>query len=79
MLKTWSLLLLFFKCYSLIFVCAGSLLSEGFFFLVVASGGFSLVAVCELLIVVASFVAEQRLLNLQASVELGLNSFGTWA
>ena len=49
------------------------------FFLFEASGGFSLVVVCELLIVVASFVAEQELLNLQASVELGLRSCGTWA
>ena len=47
------------------------------FSLVVASGGFSLVVVCELLIVVASFVAEQGLLNFQASVELGLSSCGT--
>lgn len=43
-------------------------------FLFVASGGFSLVVVCELLIVVASFVADQGLLNLLASVELGLSS-----
>ena len=49
------------------------------FSLVVASGGFSLVVVCELLIVVASFVAEQGLLNLQPSVELGLSNCGTWA
>ena len=42
-------------------------------------GGFSLVVVCELLIVVASFVAEQGLLNLQPSVELGLSNCGTWA
>ena len=63
----------------LFFVCAGSLLCEGFLLLIVASGGFSLVVVCELLIVVASFVAEQELLNLQASVELGLRSCGTWA
>ena len=49
------------------------------FFLVVASGGFSLVVVCELLIVLASFIAEQGLLNLQASAELGLSSCGTWA
>ena len=75
MLITWSLLLLFLKCYSFIFICAGSL--GGLFFLVVASGGFSLVVVCELLIVVASFVAEQGLLNFQASVELGLSSCGT--
>ena len=76
MLTTWSLLLLFLKCYSL-FVCAGSLLCEGFF-LFEASGGFSLVVVCELFIVVASFIADQGLLNLQASVELGLSSCGTW-
>ena len=49
------------------------------FSLVVASGGFSIVVVCELLIVLASFIAEQGLLNLQASVELGLSSCGTWA
>ena len=52
---------------------------RGIFFLVVASGGFSLVVVCELLIVLASFIAEQGLLNLQASVELGISSCGTWA
>ena len=78
MLTTWSLLLLFLKCYSLIFVCAGSLLCEGYFS-ICGKWGFSLVVVCELLIVVASFVAEQELLNLQASVELGLRSCGTWA
>ena len=46
---------------------------------VMASGGFSLVVVQGLLIVVASLVAEHGLLSLQASVALGLSSCGTWA
>ena len=70
-----------------IFVRARSLLYEGFFPAVVsgvffssmASGGFSLVVVQGLLIVVASLVAEHGLLSLQASVALGLSSCGTWA
>ena len=42
-------------------------------------GFFSSCGKWGLLIVVASFVAEQGLLNLQASVELGLSNCGTWA
>ena len=58
------------------FGCAGSLLLLGRLSLVAANGGYSVV-VLGLLIVVASFVAEQGLLNFQASVELGLSSCGT--
>ena len=45
-------------------------------FLVVASGGYSLVAVFRLLVAVTSPLAEHRLLGTLASVvvELGLNS-----
>ena len=50
-----------------IFGCAGSLLLCCLF-LVVASRGYSLVAVCGLLIAVASLVAERRLEGTQASV-----------
>ena len=46
---------------------------------VVASGGFCLFVVQGLLVVVASLVAEHRLLSLQASVALLLSSCGTRA
>ena len=56
------------------------------FSLVVASGGYFLAAVCRLLTVVASLVAEHRLqgkcaqgLQLPDSVELMLNRCGTWS
>ena len=58
--------------------------------LVVVSGGYSLVAVCGLLIVMASLVAEHALYRTRTSVdvtrglsavalELRLNSCGTWS
>ena len=49
--------------------------------LVVVSRGFSLVAVCRLLIAVASLVAEQRPQGTRASVTAarGLSSCGFWA
>ena len=49
------------------------------FSLAVESGGFSLVVACGFLIVVASLVAEHRLLSLQASLVLGLNNCGVQA
>ena len=51
------------------------------FTLVAASRGYSLVAVCRLLIVVVSLVAEHRLQGMQASVVAaqGLNTCGSWA
>ena len=63
------------------------------FFLVLQGGGYSLLVVCELLVVVASLVVEHRLWGIQASVvaarglgscglqapECRLNSCGTWA
>ena len=50
--------------YFIYFCCAGSSLPCGFS-LVAASGGYSLVVVCGLLIVVASPVAEPRLQGTQ--------------
>ena len=48
---------------------------------VAASGGYSLVAVLGLFIVVASLVVEHRLQGTRASVVVahGLSSFGSWA
>ena len=63
MLYSRALLLIlffFFKIYLWIFGCAGSSLL-GANFLVLGSGGYSLVAVRRLLIVVASFIAEHGL------------------
>ena len=57
---------LFLKCCLFIFGCAGSLLLHGLSSPVAVSGGYSLVAVHGLLIVVASTVVEHGLL-------------GTWA
>ena len=56
------LILFFFKFiyYFIIFGCAGSLLLRGLS-LVAAEGGYSLVVVCKLLIVVGSLVAEHGL------------------
>ena len=62
-------------------------------FLVLEGGGYSLLMVCERLIVVASLVVEHRLWGTRASVvaarglsgcglrapECRLNSYGTWA
>lgn len=76
MLTTWSLLLLFLKCYSMVFVCAGSFAVSGYFSFV-ASGGFSLVVVCELLIVVG-FCCRSGLLNLLLPVELWAQQLSTW-
>ena len=56
-----------FFYYYYFFDCAGSLLPQGLF-PIVASTGYSLVAVCGLLIVVASFVAEHGLWSTWASV-----------
>ena len=50
----------FFKIYLFIVGCAGSSLL-GADFLVLGSGGYSLVAVHRLLLVVASFIAEHGL------------------
>ena len=62
-----------------IFGCAGSLLLCCLF-LVVASRGYSLVAVCGLLIAVASLVAQHGLWGMWISVVVarGLNSCVSW-
>ena len=46
-------------------------LDESRLFLVVASGGSSLVAACGILIIVASLVAEHRLSGMWASIAVG--------
>ena len=64
-----------------LFGCAGSsLLSAGFLQLRRASGGYSLVGVCRLLIEVASLVAEHGLQGARASVVAArrLSSRGAW-
>ena len=50
-------------------------------FLVLEGGGYSLLVVCELLIVVASLMVEHRLWGTWASVVAaqGLSSCGLWA
>ena len=46
-----------------------------------ASGGYSLIVVCELLIAVAPLVAERRALGMRASAVMtrGPSSRGSWA
>ena len=58
---------MFIFIYLFIFGCAGSSFAVCRLSLVVASRGYSLVAVRGLLIAVASVVAEQRLYSAQAS------------
>ena len=64
-----------------LFLAVLSLQRCAVFSLVVASRGFSLVAVCRLFIAVASLVAEQRPQGTWASVTVarGLSSCGSWA
>ena len=51
----------FLNLINLLFGCAGSLLLHAGFFLVVASGGHSIFAVCRLLVAVVSLVAQHGL------------------
>ena len=64
----------------IIFGCAGSSLLDSFS-LVADSGGYSVVMVHRLLIMVASLVAEHRHLGIRASVVVacGLSSHLSWA
>ena len=67
--------------YLFIFGCAESSLLHAGFSLLGGNGGYSLVAVCRLLIAVASLVEEGGLQGMQASVAVarGFNSCGSRA
>ena len=60
---------IFFNCFFI--GCVLIFLDKSRLFLVVASGGSSLVAACGILIIVASLVAEHRLSGMWASVAVG--------
>ena len=69
------------KKYLFIYDCIGSSLLCGLFSRVVASGGYSLVAVCRLLVAVASLTADYRPSSVWSSTvgARGLSSFGSRA
>jgi len=76
-MMTLSRVIFFFKLFLAVLdlpCCTG-------FSLVVVSGGYSLVAMCRLLIMMASLVVEHRLCRLgcRASVIAGFSNCSTWA